>query len=126
MSAEQRRKDMKLLSAFLFVSCIYVLNAHGIGEKFIQLRFVFHDSLYLNITPLETLLVDDKFDCSFACVHTKLCISFNLEKTSVEKLLCELLPSSIYNNTGEIVLNFKFDHYSIQVSSKKPTIIDVA
>ena len=38
---------------------------------------------------------------------------------------CELLPSSIYNNTGEIVLNFKFDHYSIQVSSK-PTIIDVA
>lgn len=126
MSAEQRRKDMKLLSEFLFVSCIYVLNAHGIGEKFIQLRFVFHDSLYLNITPLETLLVvDDKFDCSFACVHNKLCISFNLAETSAEKLWCELLPSSIYNNTGEIVLNFKFDHYSIQVSSK-PTIIDVA
>ena len=125
MSAEQRRKDMKLLSAFLFVSCIYVLNAHGIGEKFIQLRFVFHDSLYLNITPLETLLVDDKFDCSFACVHNKLCISFNLAETSAEKLWCELLPSSIYKNTGEIVLNFKFDHYSIQVSSK-PTIIDEA
>ena len=126
MSAERRRKDMKLLSAFLFVSCIYVLNAHGIGEKFIQLRFVFHDSLYLNITPLETLLVvDNKFDCSFAYVHNKLCISFDLAETSAEKLWCELLPSSIYNNTGEIVLNFKFDHYRIQVSSK-PTIIDVA
>ena len=126
MSAERRRKDIKLLSEFLFVSCIYVLNAHGIGEKFIQLRFAFHDSLYLNITPLETLLVvDDKFDCSFAYVHNKLCISFNLVETSAEKLWCELLPSSIYNNTGEIVLNFKFDHYSIQVSSK-PTIIDVA
>ena len=72
MSAEQRRKDMKLLSAFLFVSCIYVLNAHGIGKTFqVQLQFAFHDSLYLNITPLETLLVDDKFDCSFACVHNK-------------------------------------------------------
>lgn len=126
MSAERRRKDIKLLSEFLFVSCFYVLNAHGIGEKFIQLRFVFHDSLYLNITPLEILLVDDReFDCSFACVHNKLCISFNLAETSAEKLWCELLPSSIYNNTGEIVLNFKFDHYSIQVSSK-PTIIDVA
>ena len=65
MSAEQRRKDMKLLSAFLFVSCIYALNVHGIGEKFIQLRFVFHDSLYLNITPLETLLVDAGADPGF-------------------------------------------------------------
>ena len=54
MSAERRRKDIKLLSEFLFVACIYVLNAHRIGEKFIQLRFVFRDSLYLNITPLET------------------------------------------------------------------------
>lgn len=126
MSAERRRKDIKLLSEFLFVACIYVLNAHRIGEKFIQLRFVFRDSLYLNITPLETLLVvDDKFDCSFAYVHNKLCISFNLAETSAEKLWCELLPSSIYNNKGEIVLNFKFDHYSIQVSSKL-TIIDVA
>ena len=60
MSAERRRKDIKLLSEFLFVSFIYVLKAHGIGEKLIQLRFVFHDSLFLNITPLEILLVDDK------------------------------------------------------------------
>ena len=116
---------MKLLSAFFFVSYIYVLNAHGIGEKFIPLRFVFQDSLYLNITPLETFVVDDKFGCSFACVHNKLCISFNVVERSAEKLWWELLQSSIYNNTGKIVLNFKFDHYSIQVCSK-PTIIDVA
>ena len=60
MRAERRRKDIKLLSEFLFASFIYVLKAHGIGEKLIQLRFVFHDSLFLNITPLEILLVDDK------------------------------------------------------------------
>ena len=112
MSARKRNDMVELLSAFLFVSCPYVVNAQRLGERFFQLGFVSHDSLYLNVTPLETLFAGDKFDCSFACVLNKLCISFNLVETSAEKLFCELLLSSIYNKTGELVSN-------IQVSTEQ-------
>lgn len=71
------------------------------------------------VKPLETLFADDKFDCSFACVQNKLYTSFNLAETSTEKLLCELLLSSIYNKTGQLVSNIHFSHYSVQVSTVK-------
>ena len=43
------------VSAFLFVSCPYVLNAQRLGERFFKLEVVSYDSLYLNVIPLETL-----------------------------------------------------------------------
>ena len=115
VSANRRNNMAELLSAFLFVSCPYVLNAQRLGEMFFQLGFVSHDSLYLNVTPPETLSTDDKFDCSFAWVQNKLCISFNLAETHcAEKLLCEQLLSSIYNKTGELVSNIHFSEVSTE------------
>lgn len=44
VSAHKRNDMADLLSAFLFVSCPYVLNAQRLGERFFKLGVVSYDS----------------------------------------------------------------------------------
>ena len=73
---------------------------------------------YLNITSLGEDLVDHMPECSFACLKTPPCFSFNIEASpnSNSKLLCELLPSDKYNNTDKFNHSDTFHHFSITVS----------
>ena len=73
---------------------------------------------YLNITSLGEDLVDHMPECSFACLKTPPCFSFNIEASpnSNNKLLCELLPSDKYNNTDKFNHSDTFHHFSITVS----------
>ena len=100
---------------------LYAVNTQKLPDQNIQLRFEPHIFHFLNITPLETTVGEDTFDCSFACIRNNLCISFNLAVSADEKgkLWCELLPSSIYNNTAKLDSYGQSNHYSLQVGDKK-------
>ena len=58
-------------------------------------------------------------ECSFACLDTPSCFSFNLAAFPdiSNKLLCELLPSDKYNNSDKFMQSDTFHHFSIAVSS---------
>ena len=47
-----------------------------------------------------------------------MCFSYNLEASASKTgtRVCELLPSDKYNNSDEVIISQKFNHYSIQVS----------
>ncbi|XP_068705594.1 uncharacterized protein [Montipora foliosa] len=70
---------------------------------------------FLNITVIKEVLVAQTAQCSFACLETPECFSFNLAAfpDSKEKLLCKLLPSDKYNNSREFLPNRLFHHFSI-------------
>ena len=103
-----------------FFSMLYAVNTQKLSDQNIQLRFEPHIFHYLNITPLETTVGEDTFDCSFACIRNNVCISFNLAVSADEKgkLWCELLPSSIYNNTAKLDSYGQSHHYSLQVGDR--------
>ena len=73
---------------------------------------------YLNITALAESFVDRMPECSFACLETPPCFSFNIEASPNinNKLLCQLLPSDMYNNTAKFNHSDTFHHFSIKVS----------
>ena len=73
---------------------------------------------YLNITALGEGLVDHMPECSLACLKTPPCFSFNIEASLNinNKLLCQLLPSDMYNNTENFNHSDTFHHFSITVS----------
>ncbi|XP_068736659.1 uncharacterized protein [Montipora capricornis] len=70
---------------------------------------------YLNITILGYSQVDWMPQCSFACLETPTCFSYNLAAYPDinGKLLCELLPSDKYNNSDKFMSNGSFHHFSI-------------
>ncbi|XP_068711882.1 uncharacterized protein [Montipora foliosa] len=70
---------------------------------------------YLNITILGYSHVDWMPQCSFACLETPTCFSYNLAAYPDinGKLLCELLPSDKYNNSDKFISNEAFHHFSI-------------
>ena len=72
---------------------------------------------YLNITILGYSHVDWMPQCSFACLETPTCFSYNLDAYPDinGKLLCELLPSDKYNNSDKFISNEAFHHFSIAV-----------
>lgn len=107
------------------ISCISEFKEHGKAisrggydgvfsfANFKQDRFS-----YLNITVLEKRLVDQMPECSFACLKTPPCFSFNLNAFPDidNKLHCELLPADKYNNTDEFIFSNFSHHFSITVS----------
>ncbi|XP_068736764.1 uncharacterized protein [Montipora capricornis] len=70
---------------------------------------------YLNITILGYSHVDWMPQCSFACLETPTCFSYNLAAYPDinGKLLCEVLPSDKYNNSDKFMSNEFFHHFSI-------------
>ena len=89
-------------------------NAHT-GVAFA--RFKAHKLSYLNITALGADYVHSSRDCGLTCINTPSCFSFNLAAVvdMNSKILCELLPSDIYNNSDKLVANRLFHHFSIWV-----------
>ncbi|XP_068704326.1 uncharacterized protein [Montipora foliosa] len=91
------------------------------GEPHIGVSFVnFKEDkfFYLNITILGYSHVDWMPQCSFACLETPTCFSYNLAAYPDinGKLLCELLPSDKYNNSDKFISNESFHHFSITSS----------
>ena len=60
--------------------------------------------------------VEDGDECGFACAANPKCFSYNLEAVT-GTLLCKLLPSDKYNNSGNFTEKRGFHHYSIWVSN---------
>ncbi|XP_068737819.1 adhesion G protein-coupled receptor E1-like [Montipora capricornis] len=85
----------------------------SIGVSFVNFK---EDKFsYLNITILGYSHVDWMPQCSFACLETVTCFSFNLAAypNINGKLLCELLPSDKYNNSDKFMSSESFHHFSI-------------
>jgi len=84
-------------------------------------RFKAHKFSLLNITNIGSDYVLKGSECGLACVNILSCFSFNLAAFSNivnGKILCELLPSDIYNNSKNFVASQFYHHYSIKVSGK--------
>ena len=90
----------------------------GPSDGISYVNFVEDKFFFLNITTLGGNTVDDMPDCSFACLDTPSCFSFNLAAFPdiSNKLLCELLPSDKYNNSDKFMQSDTFHHFSIAVS----------
>ena len=82
-------------------------------------KFKAHKFSFLNITNIGSDYVLKGNECGLACVNIPSCFSFNLAAFSDiinGKILCELLPSDIYNNSKKLVASQFHHHYSIAVS----------
>jgi len=85
-------------------------------------NFKAHKFSYLNITNIGSDYVLKSSECGLACVNIPSCFSFNLAVFSdimSGKILCELLPSDVYNNSKKFVASQFHHHYSIAVSENQ-------
>ena len=75
---------------------------------------------FLNITSLSSDLVDDNIECGFSCLEIPSCFSYNVAAFADinGKLLCELLPSDKFNNSGRFTSSPFHHHFSITVGTK--------
>ena len=93
--------------------------SRGTDRGMAYARFKAHKFSYLNITNIGSDYVSKGSECGLACVNIPSCFSFNLAAFSdimSRKILCELLPSDIYNNSKNFVASQFHHHYSITVS----------
>lgn len=83
-------------------------------------KFQLHKVSILNITSIGSAYVVKGSECGFTCLNIPSCFSFNLAAFHDinGKVLCELLPSDIYNNSDKLVPSQSHHHYSIAVSCK--------
>ena len=81
-------------------------------------KFKLHKFSYLNITGIGSSYVPDDTECGLACVSIPSCFSFNLAAFHdiIGKLLCELLPSDMYNNSDNFAASHSHHHFSVTVS----------
>ncbi|XP_015751623.1 PREDICTED: uromodulin-like [Acropora digitifera] len=119
----QLLKIILLLSVFVFSPTLAtklkdpdkVVSRDGPNRGVSYVNFVEEKFSYLNITALGRDFVDSMPDCSFACLGTPLCFSFNLGTIPDvnDSFRCELLPSDKYNNSDKFVHSLIFHHFSI-------------
>ena len=96
-----------------------VVSRDGPNRGVSYVNFIEEKFSYLNITALRDDFVDNMPECSFACLDTPSCFSFNLGATPNinDRFPCELLPSDKYNNSDQFVPHSNiFHHFSIAVS----------
>ena len=95
-----------------------IISRGGPNDGISYVNFVEDKFFFLNITTLGEDTVDNMPECSFACLDTPSCFSFNLAAFPdiSNKLLCKLLPSDKYNNSDKFMQNDSFHHFSIAVS----------
>ena len=96
---------------------IYQAFSRGSTENLVHVNFIRDEFTYLNITSLTTVPTQDECECSFSCLETPSCFSYNLAvfPDDQRKLFCELLPSDKYNNSEKFGPNQFFHHFSITV-----------
>ena len=78
-------------------------------------KFKAHKFSYLNITSIGSDNVLKGSECGLACVKIPSCFSFNLAAFHDinGKVLCELLPSDMYNNSEQFGASHVHHHFSI-------------
>jgi len=112
-------------SFFIFISIIQVIDvggktlSRGTDRGMAYAKFKAHKFSLLNITNIGSDYVLKGSECGLACINIPSCFSFNLAAFSDinnGKILCELLPSDIYNNSKNFVASQLYHHYSITVS----------
>lgn len=91
--------------------------SRGTGEGFAYANFKPQKFSYLNVTSIGSDYVREDSECGFVCANTPSCFSFNLGVFSafMGKVLCELLPSDVFNNSDKFVYSQSHHHYSITV-----------
>ncbi|RMX47156.1 hypothetical protein pdam_00016232, partial [Pocillopora damicornis] len=92
--------------------------SRGTGEGFAYANFKPQKFSYLNVTSIGSDYVLEDSECGFVCANTPSCFSFNLGVFSafMGKVLCELLPSDVFNNSDKFVYSQSHHHYSITVN----------
>ena len=91
--------------------------SRGTDKGMAYAKFKAHKFSYLNITSIGSDMVAKGSECGLACVNIPSCFSFNLAVFfDINKFICELLPSDIYNNSKKFVTSHFHHHYSIMVS----------
>ena len=95
--------------------------SRGTDRGMAYARFKPHKFSYLNLTSISSDFVLKGSECGLACVNIPSCFSFNLGAFHdvIGKVICELLPSDIYNNSEKFVFSQSHHHYSIAVSGKR-------
>ena len=115
------------ISLLFFISTIEVIDvggktlSRGTHRGLAYAKLEAHKFSFLNITNIGSDYVLKGSECGLACVNIPSCFSFNLAAFSDVmngKILCELLPSDIYNNSKRFVASQFHHHYSIAVSEK--------
>ena len=111
---QRKKQAMKLLAAFITV---IIFSFRCEMSSYAELESVLFDSRYfnfLNVTRVQTRLVNSHIQCSFACLQNALCFSFNaaVSADSKGKFICQLLSSSLYKDEGKLFASKKFHHYS--------------
>lgn len=91
--------------------------SRGTDKGMAYAKFKAHKFSYLNITNIGSDYVPKGSECGLACVNIPSCFSFNLVELhdTTGKVLCELLPSDMFNNSEKLTDNKSFHHYSISV-----------
>ncbi|RMX43467.1 hypothetical protein pdam_00001885 [Pocillopora damicornis] len=89
--------------------------SRGTDRGMAYAKFKPHQFSYLNITSIGSDYVLQGSECGLVCVNIPSCFSFNLGafRNVIGKVICELLPSDIYNNSEKFVLSQSHHHYSI-------------
>lgn len=92
--------------------------SRGTDRGMAYAKFKPHQFSYLNIASIGSDYVLQGSECGLVCVNIPSCFSFNLGafRNVIGKVICELLPSDIYNNSEKFVLSQSHHHYSIAVS----------
>ena len=112
---------------YFFISTIVVIDvggktlSRGTQRGMAHAKFKAHKFSFLDITGIGSDHVLKGSECGLACVNIPSCFSFNLAAFSDimnGKILCELLPSDIYNNSKKFIASQFHHHYSIAVSEK--------
>ena len=118
---------MKRIYGFWTVSlaCVYFVfmhqassMGHSIGDMERQAQFLKHPQGVLEAAPSKVLSSTVSFsslDCSFKCLETASCLSFNY---GIHSQLCQLLSTDKYNSAEQFGPSAIFHHYSIRVSQR--------
>ena len=113
-----KKKKMKV--SLTFVTLLSMFHFQWLHATFRRAEFEFRPFNHLNVTRLVDMFVDEYMDCSFACLHNILCVSFNVAVSPDDngKFRCELLPSTSSNNPANLTADPQSHLYQIKVSRK--------
>lgn len=80
-------------------------------------HFKAHHQHRLNALPIKKTALRTQQECGQFCADTKTCFSFNVASVTDanNKLVCELLPTDIFNKSEKFGSNPSFHHFSIKV-----------
>ena len=80
-------------------------------------HFKGHHQHRLTVLPITKTALRTQHKCGQFCADTKTCFSFNVASVTDanNKLVCELLPTDIFNKSDKFGSNPSFYHFSIKV-----------